>query len=1215
MDKKRLKWTRQDNLDVVRSYLIATSGGGSRVYGDRMLEVWRGLRPDRAITKQHLMDQYRFITRSGKISSVEMEALREQLQQEGLIQQDGEASSSDTMVDHHGDVHGRVGISVEPGAAPSIDLFASATTASETLSLQPPVGSCGSAYISDGAVWSASITSSNDIPSGADLQASVTASGSDEDAPRGSVLTLDDGDPVEPDEVFMKLEALFAQVRDGAVDQRKSIKVPREVPKKKLSAATGKVNRAMGRLIGGFVSPDDRTLEVLDCVVYAGAELVMELIGCRLSTGNTNEEVRSNTLPKAPWRLRMEKKIASVRADVSRLTSYLSSNTLTDDNIQGHRVHRIYGVVTVQQARDILGLRKLELEAAAARLRRLNLENKRRKENSLFETNQRQFYRQLSRPTVEVNSDECALSVDQTEDFWSSILEDPVPLQEGDWLRSFHRAYDHIEEQCDVWLSLEDLRDSLKKAHNWKTPGRDRIHTYWWKKFTSIHSPLLLAFQRILDGIAVPPSWFTFGVTSLIPKKGDLTKPNNYRPITCLPTVYKVFTSLIAKAMWRHIDNNDLMPPEQTGCTPRRGGCTDQLLIDQMVLDDSRRHQRNVSTCWIDFKKAYDSLSHEWLLRMLQIFKFGDNLVTCLSGLMGHWRTEMRIPTNDGITASRPISIQRGIFQGDSLSPLIFCLALSPITFHLNNTPGGYEYKQGSLHVTINHLWYMDDLKLMSRGDDALASSVSTVEIIGAKMGLLFNPNKSNWISLEHGRLREQPQEGLQTVLGNVIRHLEPGSEYRYLGVAESSHFHSDAMKSNLKQEFDKRLKQICESQLNACQLIQAINAYVVPVILYSLPIVGWTKADIAQLDRNVRTTLTKHHARHPQSSVRRMYLPRSQGGRGLLSIDHLLRRTVIRLASYLERSNIPMLRAVKHHHDNVLPSTKSITKRAAEFAENLSLPADEVANSDKVKATIILGVRTGLLDMALHGQYWRRIERAGLSIDLSCRWLKSRSLRPATEGFLMAVQDQVIATRNYRKSVLQEDVEDVCRLCSAPVENVDHVVSCCETLARTLYNIRHDNIVRLIHWAICRRFGLSTSREPWRHKLTHYQENTDVQLYWEMSIPTDIRVPHNRPDIVLRTGSTAQLVDVSVPLDHRVPAKMQEKKNKYQELGVELKKIWSLESVVVVPIVVGALGGLSTDAVSEMKNLCGGHIMPDKIQQAAILGTLRVVRFFLGVD
>ena len=74
--------------------------------------------------------------------------------------------------------------------------------------------------------------------------------------------------------------------------------------------------------------------------------------------------------------------------------------------------------------------------------------------------------------------------------------------------------------------------------------------------------------------------------------------------------------------------------------------------------------------------------------------------------------------TKQEVKQSQPTQIRRGIFQGDSLSPLLFCIALIPLTNELNRAHCGYQ-----VHGTerkISHLLYMDDLKLLGRNENDL---------------------------------------------------------------------------------------------------------------------------------------------------------------------------------------------------------------------------------------------------------------------------------------------------------------------------------------------------------------------------------------------------------------------------------------------------------------------------------------------------------------
>jgi hypothetical protein len=85
---------------------------------------------------------------------------------------------------------------------------------------------------------------------------------------------------------------------------------------------------------------------------------------------------------------------------------------------------------------------------------------------------------------------------------------------------------------------------------------------------------------------------------------------------------------------------------------------------------------------------------------------------------MDNWSTKLQLKTNQELIQSRLIKINRGIFQGDSLSPLLFCIALIPLTNELNRCKCGYQVY--GTERKINRLLYMDDLKLIGRSEEEL---------------------------------------------------------------------------------------------------------------------------------------------------------------------------------------------------------------------------------------------------------------------------------------------------------------------------------------------------------------------------------------------------------------------------------------------------------------------------------------------------------------
>ena len=116
----------------------------------------------------------------------------------------------------------------------------------------------------------------------------------------------------------------------------------------------------------------------------------------------------------------------------------------------------------------------------------------------------------------------------------------------------------------------------------------------------------------------------------------------------------------------------------------------------------------------IDYKKAYDMVPHSWIKECLDLFGVAENIRTLLVNSMEKWRVMLC----EGNSELGEVDIKRGIFQGDSLSPLVFLLAMIPLSLILRKAKAAYEFS-GSKEK-INHLLFMDDLKSYSRNEKEL---------------------------------------------------------------------------------------------------------------------------------------------------------------------------------------------------------------------------------------------------------------------------------------------------------------------------------------------------------------------------------------------------------------------------------------------------------------------------------------------------------------
>jgi hypothetical protein len=138
---------------------------------------------------------------------------------------------------------------------------------------------------------------------------------------------------------------------------------------------------------------------------------------------------------------------------------------------------------------------------------------------------------------------------------------------------------------------------------------------------------------------------------------------------------------------------------------------------------------------------------------------------------MEKWSTKLQQKTNQELMQSRPIKINRGIFQDDSLSPLLSCIVCIPIilTHELNRSKCGYQVY--GTESKINQLLYKDDLKLTGRSEEELINEIKIVKTFSNNIKMEFGLEKCARISLKSGTVHKR--QHIRNTMENKIKELE----------------------------------------------------------------------------------------------------------------------------------------------------------------------------------------------------------------------------------------------------------------------------------------------------------------------------------------------------------------------------------------------------------------------------------------------------------
>ena len=292
-------------------------------------------------------------------------------------------------------------------------------------------------------------------------------------------------------------------------------------------------------------------------------------------------------------------------------------------------------------------------------------------------------------------------------------------------------------------------------------------------------------------------------------KSGDSHLLTNYRPISFLPGIAKVFESIVHQQVFSYFLLNNLLTPAQSGFRP--GHSTQDLLL--MVIEDWKRaldYNDIVGAVFIDLSKAFDSLDHSLLLAKLSGYGFDDNSIQWFTDYLS--RRRQRVVLNHSF--SDWAMVVRGVPQGSVLGPLLFSI-------YMNDLPGNMCHSQIAL--------FADDIAMYVTNADAaivqahIDSDLALLSQWATTNGFKINVSKCQSMVLT-GRHRRSWADSIQFLISDVP--LLPQKCVKYLGVLVDQDLNWSQQVSHVRRK-----------SLAALAIVRRVSSYMstrVLILLYN---------------------------------------------------------------------------------------------------------------------------------------------------------------------------------------------------------------------------------------------------------------------------------------------------------------------------------------------------------------------------------------------
>jgi hypothetical protein len=867
------------------------------------------------------------------------------------------------------------------------------------------------------------------------------------------------------------------------------------------------------------------------------------------------------------------------------------------------------------------------------------------KTNELFMSNEKKFYSIIENCG---KAKQNAPKEEEVTQFWSALWEVKKPCNlESRWIeevtmklnnrlssntntepqktsKTKRKAINNDNRNSSFFnIDLSHIRKSIHKKKNWSAPGPDMICNYWWKYIDSTWPKLCEVFRQMLNDSIPVPEWFCAGVTHRIPKPGPPSE-TNIRPITCLNTVYKMFTSIVLQYLSDYVEKHKLMTDEQRGAKRGVWGTYENLLIDQIIAHDANKYRnKSYSSAWLDITKAYDSVPHVWLRKCLEIHRVPEEIRSIIDRLMQKWSTCIFY---DFPKKTRSIQIQNGIFQGDSLCPVLFCLALNPISIMIQDWNSGYKIKK--VNLTFTHSMFIDDIKIYSTTQEKLNDVINLVKQALLDIGLHINEKKSGALIRHKGNIVEG---GTKLPDESSIPSVTKTNLYKYLGFMQSIGIDKEKNKEIVTNEFKNRVERLIESSLSGFHLVKAYNTYCIGYLRYFF-FMKWNYYELHRMEQILKKSLKKKGLHFKNFPVALFHLPRNKSGRGFCSIfvEYLMYRIGLAFKFHTNPNLTKIMELLlEKDHDSFYGDALTYGK---EFGLHFKFSKNHMVSVTDKETQEQLGVSShkDLIDLlrnrivrkwlteaqngGMHFKFWNAHKER-------LTWIRDwRFVSKQCENMLWMAMTTNLQTKSLKKWYQTHNGKEVqldnikCRLCGKVNETTEHVVSGCSELMQTDIIPRHNSVLYQLLRFVLNRYGFQNTGKP----QTEYSNNK-VLIHCNTRILTIREVSHNVPDLViyLHEEKRIQIIDVAIPYEDNLERRTEDKIQKYGPLMIELQKLYPGYKGTIIPIVIGTFGSTLPSFQENVKKVLGEGCSHEakKLIRAAISGTfLLLTRWELRV-
>ena len=378
-------------------------------------------------------------------------------------------------------------------------------------------------------------------------------------------------------------------------------------------------------------------------------------------------------------------------------------------------------------------------------------------------------------------------------------------------------------QELDDEITISEIIDAIKKCKLNKAPGMDQITNEFFKNLPGNWIMYLyVLFNKIRKEEKVPDSWAKI-VNRMLYKKGNIDLPENFRPIALANTILKIFTLIIYRRLYKWAEMNDKIPEWQAGFREKRGTHDHVFVLNAMVQNQLYKNKGRLYALFVDLKSAFPSVNHKILWNKLSQIGVSHKIINILIDLYS--KANVVVKSKEGVSDECPMTI--GVFQGETLSPLLFSLFLHDIEKFLVNDKGLRGVSINNM-VEIIMLAFADDMIFFADTFVLFRRLVKILEDYFDENLLVVNITKTKALKFQkggHGSIKRLPP------LLYKNQKIGFDKEYLYLGVP----FTHSGLFDKASKVFTKKGKCAIQPTLSLINRLKYVNLDIIKKLFKSL--------------------------------------------------------------------------------------------------------------------------------------------------------------------------------------------------------------------------------------------------------------------------------------------------------------------------------------------------------------------------------------------